>query len=140
MGRKKYYMVLPFVVARIERSGKILIGRQPDSPDKAYPLSWDLPGGKLKPLEPVIGCLLREVFEETGFTVDGYEWFKSYHNYGNDPKRSNPLPGLGICFIVTVFSGTFNPTEMEEMHWAAPKEIRKLDLTPWAACFLDDIL
>lgn len=137
---KKFHMVLPFVMARIENEkGEILLGQQLDLPHKPYPLRWDLPSGKLENFETPEDCIRRELKEETGFDVVRLKFLKISHHYGDDPECTNNLPGLGICYRVEV-SGEFAPTEMNDMHWVTPDELKTLRLTPWSAIYLGDLL
>ena len=137
---KEFYKALPFVLVRIEnKKGEVLIGQQPDLPHKPYPLKWDVPGGKVEPNEDIGECIIREIKEETGYDVEAIELFGVYHNFGDDPECMNGVPGIGICYKAKV-SGEFKPEEMDNMHYADKKEIRGLDLTPWTAYFLKDLL
>lgn len=129
-------MVLPFVVALVEnKAGAVLLGRQPNKPHKPYPGFWDLPGGKLEPNETPEECIIRELKEETGFEVAGLELLDVFHNPGNDLRCKNGVPGLGICYKAEV-TGDFKPAEMDNMHWVSRKELKTLQLVPWAEWFL----
>lgn len=54
--------------AVVTDNGKILLVRKSDE-DPNYPGRWELPGGRLKEFEDVDDHMVREVLEETGFTV-----------------------------------------------------------------------
>ena len=138
---KKFYKVLPFVVARIENEeGEILLGQEPELPRKPYPGYWGFPGGKLEPNETIEDCIIREIKEETGFEVENMGLFEVFHFQNKDPNCTNGVKSVGICYKVEV-SGKFKPTEMENMQWLSPKEIQNLEnLVPWARKFLQDIL
>lgn len=62
----------------LELDGKILILRRVKEPRAG---TWCIPGGKVKDGELDIEALIREVFEETGFRIDGYfiEWFNQFY-------------------------------------------------------------
>src|SRR5688500_9510876 len=50
-------------------TGRIFVQRR--SEDRSlFPGAWDLVGGHLEPGEPILGCLAREVSEETGWAVE----------------------------------------------------------------------
>lgn len=133
-------MVLPFVLAWIENEqGEILIGQHPDRDTKPYPLRWDLPGGKLEPMETPEEAVAREVKEETGFDVVSVGLADIYHSFGTDPECNNAVPGIGLCFRVEV-SGSFSPHEMNDIHWVPKADLGDLDLTPWTEYFLRTVL
>ena len=135
----KFHMALPFVVAIIKNDkGKILIGQIPDQPHKPYPLLWDLPAGKLENNETPEECLIREVKEETGFTLTNMKLVGIFHH--SDTRilkecKSN-IPSLGICYEVET-AGTFKPTEMDNMQFMDLKKINKLKMTPWTKYFVE---
>ena len=69
---EKYPIVLA-VTAFINKKGKILIIKK--SPlEQIDPGLWTVPGGKVKPEEPIIDALTREVEEEVGLRIKNYEW------------------------------------------------------------------
>ncbi len=133
-------MVLPFVVARIENEdGAILMGQHPDLQRMPYPLRWDMPGGKVNNNETPEEALKREIKEETGFDIQELKLIGVYHNFGDDPECTNTIPSLGLCYNAKI-SGDFQPTEMNDMHWVSPEELRTLKLTPWTAAWLADLI
>ena len=137
-----FYMVLPFVCARIEDAkGRILLGQHSDEERKPYPGLWDMPGGKLKEGETPEEAVAREVREETGFRVVGLILINIFHHSGKAIRASctSKLPGIGICYRVKV-SGNLKPAELKNLHWASTEELRTLELTPWCENFLRDLL
>jgi 8-oxo-dGTP pyrophosphatase MutT (NUDIX family) len=141
MINNNYYMVLPFVVARIEDSkGRVLIGQLPDSPRKPYPLLWDIPGGKLEENETIEECLAREVREETGLEITEMKLLGIFHHSGSRMRSDckSLIPSLGMCFKVKV-KGKLKPDEMDNMHFASKEELKTLKLTPWSEYFLKDL-
>lgn len=63
---------LDVVAAIIEREGKILLARRPESGDQ--PGLWEFPGGKVEPGETQADALARELQEELGIAaqISGY--------------------------------------------------------------------
>lgn len=49
---------------------QLLVMRRDDIPTINWPGMWDLPGGAREPGEGPVACALRELFEETGLTLD----------------------------------------------------------------------
>jgi 8-oxo-dGTP diphosphatase len=138
----EFYTVLPFVVAWIkDKEGRVLVGRHPHQPGKPYPGLWDIPGGKMREGESPEGCLVREVAEETGFKVEKALLKDTFHNSGKDivAPGATSLPSLALCYQVKV-SGRFSPSEMEEMRWVFPAELKRLPLTPWCRYFSQSFL
>ena len=57
------------VVAIVERSGEVLIGRKADV-DHFLSGCWHVPGGRVEPGETDEGAVIREMAEEAGITVE----------------------------------------------------------------------
>lgn len=70
--------------AIIQQNGKILLTqRRPDAP---YPDYWEFPGGKLEPDEDPRDCIVRELREELGITIEVRHIFDVvYYRY---PERT----------------------------------------------------
>jgi 8-oxo-dGTP diphosphatase len=111
-----------------EYEGKFLfLLRQPD---KSCGNTWGIPGGKVDKGQTAQEGVLRELFEETGWTID-----------------ANDIQDLGTVFIrypthdftYSMFLTTFtqappvvvlNPVEHQEGRWITLKEALKLPLIP----------
>ena len=138
-----YYMVLPFVVALItNRKGEILIGQDTNSKKKPYPGFWNLPGGKLEKGESTEDCIKREIKEELGVKLTSLKFIGTYHHSGKRIKANcnNHVPGLGLCYKAVIKKGKIVPTEQENVHFASPRELKKLKMTPWTKYFLKDLI
>lgn len=134
-----YYMVLPFVVALItNRKGEILIGQDANSEKKPYPGFWNLPGGKLEEGESTEECIKRELKEELGVKVVSLKFIGTFHNSKKKAKVkcNNHVPGLGLCYKAVIKKGKIISTEQKNVHFASPRELRKLKMTPWAKFFI----
>lgn len=61
-----------FVNARDE----VLLLLRDDKPGIKYPNMWDIPGGNVEPGETPDECIRREIEEEFGITITGFELFE----------------------------------------------------------------
>lgn len=138
-----YYMILPFCVARIRNAkGAILIGQTANIPRKPYPTNWDLPGGKLEDGETPEECMRREIQEELGVNVKSIHLADVFHHTTGTIRKdcTNNRRSLGLCYDVELEEGKIIPTEQKNVHFASPKELRTLKMTPWTQYFLRDLL
>ncbi|MFH1648916.1 MAG: NUDIX domain-containing protein [Patescibacteria group bacterium] len=136
---KKFYLVLPFVVAIIRNEkGEILVGQTPDTKLKPYPKKWDLPGGKVEPFETPEEGLIRELKEETNLDITNLILHKVCHHYGDHPDCTNKIPALGMCYTAEA-SGKLISTEMDNMQYMTINNFIKLDLVPGVKYFLEDL-
>jgi 8-oxo-dGTP pyrophosphatase MutT (NUDIX family) len=88
----------------VNKNGGIFVQRR--SPTRRlFPGCWDLAGGHVDPGETVENALTREVFEETGWTVDALHTELSPKTWQADDG-----PRLERQFIVTTSGDLSNPT------------------------------
>lgn len=98
---------LNFVVGIIFNSkGDILLQKRGDS------LKWGLPGGAVELGESFDQAARREVFEETGLTIDikdllGIYSGKKYHEIRSNSDETQPVV---VAFYATANSGNLNVT------------------------------
>lgn len=72
-------------------------------------------GGKMRPDEDVIGCLRREVREESGLEIDGFNLRGTINWTGFGPNGEN---WLGFIFRIDTYSGRcFNRNPEGTLHW-----------------------
>jgi 8-oxo-dGTP diphosphatase len=91
--------------------------------DKAMPLKWEFPGGKIEPGESVEECVRRELREEMGICVDTRTALPSHtHHYADFSVTLYPV----VC---TIASGEIVLNEHAAIKWLFPGELRGLD---WA--------
>jgi 8-oxo-dGTP diphosphatase len=108
------------VAAIIRRSGRILICRR--TANQPHALKWEFPGGKVESGESPPEALRRELQEELavdariGDEVERYE----FRYPGKDPI-------LLIFYAVTDFDGEPRNCVFEEMRWAEPGELPRVD-------------
>ena len=82
-------------------------------------------GGKLRPDEDVLSCLLREIREESGIRCEKIELRGTVNWTGFGPNGEN---WLGFIFLITEFSGSpFEVNEEGELGW---HPIKSLDTLP----------
>jgi 8-oxo-dGTP diphosphatase len=68
------------VAAIIVRNSRLLICQR--RRDKAFPLKWEFPGGKVEAGESLTDALTREILEELGVRIEiGREVYRTQHRY-----------------------------------------------------------
>jgi 8-oxo-dGTP diphosphatase len=90
---------------------------------------WEFPGGGVENDEQVIPCLIREIKEETGFTVEPLEIIPQI--LSKTEKKYNYQVFL-IIYICKIKSGKLNTSDNEtaDSGWFTMKEALKLDFLP----------
>ncbi len=140
--RKKYYLALPFVNALvINKNDEVLLGLHPKSPHKPYPLTWDMPGGKIKKNETFEEAMEREFIEETGLNILDMKLYGTFHHSEKEIRpdaKTKCLPGVCVCYKVEAKGNLVN-TEFVELRWVPKEEITSLKLTPWCEFFLKQV-
>lgn len=110
------------VGAVIIENGKILCAQR--GPDKALPLKWEFPGGKIEEGESPQEALRREINEEMQCKVEIGEQI-DYTVYEYD---------FGIVHLTTFYckliEGTPVLTEHVSIRWLSPHELPSLDWAP----------
>lgn len=101
--------------AWIEQDGRVLLPhwREPDADGRGTEhAGWTLPGGGLEHQESPETTCLREVREETGFTVElegllgvRNHWIPGEHRR-HPGARGRPLQGLQIVYLARITAGT----------------------------------
>jgi len=105
----------------IERDGLILSAQRSFS--MSMPLKWEFPGGKIDDGETPQNCLIRELNEELGITIDICNQL---------PDSAYTYPTFSITlhpFICSIKSGTLTLKEHCNVIWLHP---HKLKLLNWA--------
>jgi 8-oxo-dGTP pyrophosphatase MutT (NUDIX family) len=97
------------------------------APSMSYkPGTWDLPGGHLVIGESFEECLAREIEEETGLAIATPRLLGIHNSVG---------PYLQAIFVCSLAGGAddirLRPHEHVEARWAAPSELRQLELIPY---------
>lgn len=121
--------VLEIAVGVIEAKGRFLVARRPDGAHAAG--TWEFPGGKRKPGEPVERTLRREVEEETGVTFRNAALIHvEEHAY---PERAVELH----FFLLIGPEGKPEGREGQELRWVTIEELRRLEVPAANRRFLE---
>jgi 8-oxo-dGTP pyrophosphatase MutT (NUDIX family) len=105
-----------------DEQGRILVLRR--HPQKPEGTAWGLPGGKIDPGEDREAAAIREVWEETGHTVDPskLQFLKTYHYLQPDNLDVTfevfKLPASSAELTVAM-----NPAEHTEYQWMLPQDL-----------------
>jgi 8-oxo-dGTP diphosphatase len=112
---------LVVTAAVIERDGTFLVTRRQAGTHLAG--SWEFPGGKCDPGEPLAACLRRELREELDADAEiGAEVYTTTHEY---PDRRVELHFLS-CRLLTEPSAVLG----QEMRWVARGDLESLEFPP----------
>ena len=117
--------------------GRILLIRRGDNKQ------WALPAGGMEPGESVTECMAREVWEETGLTVETSVAFAIY----SEPRFTAPTRPeaqlLTVAYRIDGWSGELNriTDETDDARWFSVDELRSLpDLMPMYLETVEDCL
>jgi len=110
--------VIEVAIAVVVQNGALLVTRRKEGVHLAG--LWEFPGGKRDPGETIEACLLREVEEELGATVEIERplWRKS-HDY---PDRTVVLHAYR-CHLL---NGNLKPLASQELKWIPPESLLSL--------------
>ena len=102
--------------AVIERNGKVLIAQRPQQ--GLLGGLWEFPGGKQQPEETLPDCLMREITEELGVSVDIGSSFGVYrHAYTHFRVTLH-------AFCCNLAEGSQpQPLQVQELRWVYPVEL-----------------
>ncbi len=135
LGKMKYilanqygtkHIVVPYGI--IIDQGKILICKRNDPANPEFHGLWELPGGVLEFGETMEENVVRELLEETNYTVKVLEKIDHIHI----TEREYPGTKLQIILIPYVCkaiekNGDFNDAEIMEMKWIEPDDYANYD-------------
>jgi len=118
------------LAAVIERDGRYLVGRRPES--KRHAGLWEFPGGKVRPGESPRAGLARELREELGIDLLslGRVLF----------ERRDPGSPFLIRFAAVVAKGEPRTLEHTDLAWQGPDALVRLALAPTDAAFVREVL
>ena len=123
MNLEKPYIISVYAILRNEKAEFLLLKRSENS--HTNPGKWDLPGGKLSPMEALEDAIVREVWEETGISIvpgkiAGYTTFE--------------LPEKKV--IAIVYNGGYVVADVKlsyehmEYEWISLERILEMDTLP----------
>ena len=92
---------------------------------------WVGVGGKLEPGESPDACLVREVKEETGFTLHGWR-FRGVVSFLSDIYEAEQM----FLFTSKAFSGVLHECDEGELAWVEKKKVAGLPLWEGDRVFL----
>jgi iron complex transport system substrate-binding protein len=112
------------VAALIESDGRLLVCQR--RRDGAFPLMWELPGGKVEPGEMLKEALERELREELAIIARvGREVYRTTHRYAEMPQAIEL-----VFFACTLAEGAPNNLAFEQIAWLEAKELPRLNFLP----------
>ena len=99
--------------AIIEQDGKVLLI------DRSDGLGYTIPGGVVRYKETVEQCVLREVREETGFSVAIHSLVGVYSGLKRDPR----FRAVSIAYKGTITGGVAQDSGEGKLCWHEPGEV-----------------
>lgn len=108
--------------AVIEEDGRVFVARR--GPGRHLAGAWELPGGKVEPGETPEQALARELSEELGISCEVGELLCAVVYEGTEPALEL------LAYRVRRRTGAIELREHTEARWAAPAELRGMDLPP----------
>ena len=132
----KIYLASPIIIKEDKGIKRILLVKRAKEP---YRGNWQLPGGKIEPMETAEEAAIREVKEETYLNLKNIRFIKEYNHY---------YPNLKTHFFYKAFIGEvgekdetiddinkkikLEPKEATEFKWVSKEDIIKMKLQ-WGA-------
>jgi mutator protein MutT len=119
-------------VGIIHQAGWVLICQRRS--DDTFADLWEFPGGKLEPGESPEACVVREVSEELGFTVQPTASFpRIEHRYPQMSVRIHP-------FLCTPVAGHPRPLQCQRMQWVQAERLTDFPFLPANARLIGQII
>lgn len=120
------YRRRPGAYAVLWREGRLLLTHQ-TAPEPEF----QLPGGGIDPGESPVRALHREVFEETGYSIEGARFLGRYRRFCYMPDYGIHAEKLCAIWLARPVLRRSDPTEPgHSAHWVAPSEALDLLVDP----------
>ncbi|MEK7623537.1 MAG: non-canonical purine NTP pyrophosphatase [Patescibacteria group bacterium] len=121
------HIVVP--IALIIRDGKVLLALRNDPHRSAFHKKWEFPGGSMDMGETIVGNLVREVKEETGYDIEILTRL-SYIGINEQQSVSNPYQVYLLPHVCTIRGGEekLSDAEVLEIRWVSPDEVLSYEL------------
>ena len=117
-------MLLVSAVALIDRDGRVLLAKRPESKPMAG--LWEFPGGKIEPGETPETALIRELDEELGINTNtsclAPLSFASHSYSASDNRTAFHL--LMMLYVCRRWQGRPQPIEGGALKWVRPQKLR----------------
>ncbi|MDC3134271.1 8-oxo-dGTP diphosphatase MutT [Bacteroidota bacterium] len=114
--------MIEVTAAIIRNNNKTLIARR--GPNKHLGGYWEFPGGKIENGETPEECLVREIKEELGVSINVIEFFMdNTHHY---PNKSILLK----AYFCDLISGSFELTDHDKIEWIERSEFKDFKFAP----------
>jgi 8-oxo-dGTP diphosphatase len=122
-----------FVVAAalVSQANEILVQKRPEG--KSMAGLWEFPGGKVERHESPESALARELKEELGIDVDPENMVPV--TFASEPLGDKNL--LLLLYLCRTWEGEVQALESLEMQWVTIDAMRKLQMPPADAPFID---
>ena len=120
--------------ALIERERRVLVAKRPPGKDLAG--MWEFPGGKADAGETMEECLVREIREELGCTIEIVDALTPVLHEPDDTAGSIDL----IPFRCRLLHGEPSPLEHSAIEWVSGEKLEKMDLAPADRPVLEEYL
>lgn len=117
-------LLLVVAVALIDPDGRVLIAERPAGKQLAG--LWEFPGGKVEPGERPEACLIRELREELGITVE--EACLAPLTFASHAYEEFHL--LMPLYVCRRWSGFAEPLEGQRLVWVRPRDLRAYPMPP----------
>ncbi len=125
--RVKPLKTVPIAVALAMRDGKLLLLQRRDE-NPMWNRKWEFPGGKIEGGEEPADAMRRELFEETGLTVDAQTFLGLHTHDWQLPERT--LRVVLHCFRCDLAHGEVVREDRAAFDhaWVSPKDALTFDL------------
>ena len=117
----------------LKKSSKILITSRPKG--KFLSGFWEIPGGKLFNYESFEDCVVRELHEEIGVTIDK----KDLKNIDLITHRYKNNIIIMMIYLVEYWSVKIKLKEKQQLSWITNKQIKQFKFLPGSQIVFDRI-